>query len=69
MWYAPFGSTIARGRAIQLEDQAFQTLRSPADKELVEAAEFEQTLAAALDCRSTTTLVIARTDARAPWDW
>src|SRR5882757_2573939 len=58
----------AGAAAIQLEDQAFpKRCGHLPDKELVEAAEFEQTLAAALDCRSDDNfLVIARTDARAP---
>jgi 2-methylisocitrate lyase-like PEP mutase family enzyme len=54
--------------AIQLEDQAFpKRCGHLADKQLVDAAVFEQTLAAALDTRSDDSLlVIARTDARAP---
>jgi 2-methylisocitrate lyase-like PEP mutase family enzyme len=58
----------AGAAAIQLEDQAFpKRCGHLPDKELVEAAEFEQTLAVALDCRSDDNfLVIARTDARAP---
>jgi 2-methylisocitrate lyase-like PEP mutase family enzyme len=58
----------AGAAAIQLEDQAFpKRCGHLPDKELVDAAEFEQTLAAALDCRSDDNfLVVARTDARAP---
>ena len=58
----------AGAAAIQLEDQAFpKRCGHLPDKELVDAAEFEQTLAAALDCRSDNNfLVVARTDARAP---
>jgi 2-methylisocitrate lyase-like PEP mutase family enzyme len=54
--------------AIQLEDQAFpKRCGHLPDKQVVDAAVFEQTLAAALDTRSDDTLlVIARTDARAP---
>jgi 2-methylisocitrate lyase-like PEP mutase family enzyme len=54
--------------AIQLEDQAFpKRCGHLPDKEVVDAAVFEQTLAAALDARSDDhLLVIARTDARAP---
>jgi 2-methylisocitrate lyase-like PEP mutase family enzyme len=58
----------AGAAAIQLEDQAFpKRCGHLPDKELVDAAVFEQTLAAALDCRSDDNfLVVARTDARAP---
>jgi 2-methylisocitrate lyase-like PEP mutase family enzyme len=54
--------------AIQLEDQVFpKRCGHLSDKRVVDAAEFEQTLAAALDARSDDhLLVIARTDARAP---
>jgi 2-methylisocitrate lyase-like PEP mutase family enzyme len=54
--------------AIQLEDQVFpKRCGHLEDKHVVEAAEFEQTLAAALDARTDDDLlVIARTDARAP---
>jgi 2-methylisocitrate lyase-like PEP mutase family enzyme len=54
--------------AIQLEDQAFpKRCGHLPDKELVDAAEFERTLAAALDTRTDDNLlVVARTDARAP---
>src|ERR1700723_3825447 len=54
--------------AIQLEDQVFpKRCGHLEDKHVVDAAEFEQTLAAALDARTDTNLhVIARTDARAP---
>jgi 2-methylisocitrate lyase-like PEP mutase family enzyme len=54
--------------AIQLEDQAFpKRCGHLSDKHVVDAAVFEQTLAAALDSRSDDNLlVIARTDARAP---
>src|ERR1700744_1450867 len=54
--------------AIQLEDQVFRNRCAPLeDKHVVDAAEFEQTLAAALDARSDDNLlVVARTDARAP---
>jgi 2-methylisocitrate lyase-like PEP mutase family enzyme len=53
--------------AIQLEDQAFpKRCGHLPDKQLVDAAEFEKRLAAALDSRSDDNLlVIARTDARA----
>ncbi len=53
--------------AIQLEDQAFpKRCGHLPDKQVVDAAAFEQTLAAALDARSDDDLlVIARTDARA----
>jgi 2-methylisocitrate lyase-like PEP mutase family enzyme len=56
--------------AIQLEDQVFpKRCGHLEDKHVVEAAEFEQTLAAALDARTDDDLlVIARTDARAPLD-
>ncbi|ORV94308.1 carboxyvinyl-carboxyphosphonate phosphorylmutase [Mycobacterium interjectum] len=54
--------------AIQLEDQVFpKRCGHLPDKQIVEPAMFEQTLAAALDARSDDgLLVIARTDARAP---
>ena len=54
--------------AIQLEDQAFpKRCGHLTDKRVIDAAEFEQTLAAALDNRSDDNLlVVARTDARAP---
>jgi 2-methylisocitrate lyase-like PEP mutase family enzyme len=54
--------------AIQLEDQAFpKRCGHLHDKELIDAAVFEQTLAAALDTRSDDDLlIVARTDARAP---
>jgi 2-methylisocitrate lyase-like PEP mutase family enzyme len=54
--------------AIQLEDQEFpKRCGHLPDKRVVDAAVFEQTLAAALDTRSDDNLlVIARTDARAP---
>jgi 2-methylisocitrate lyase-like PEP mutase family enzyme len=54
--------------AIQLEDQAFpKRCGHLADKQVVDAQVFEQTLAAALDARSDDNLlVVARTDARAP---
>ncbi|WP_433733275.1 isocitrate lyase/PEP mutase family protein [Nocardia sp. CA-129566] len=54
--------------AIQLEDQAFpKRCGHLSGKEVVDAAVFERTLAAALDSRSDDKLsVIARTDARAP---
>ncbi len=54
--------------AIQLEDQVFpKRCGHLEDKHVVETAEFEQTLAAALDARTDDDLlVIARTDARAP---
>jgi 2-methylisocitrate lyase-like PEP mutase family enzyme len=54
--------------AIQLEDQVFpKRCGHLADKHVVGAAEFEQTLAAALDARTDDNmLVVARTDARAP---
>lgn len=57
----------AGAAAIQLEDQAFpKRCGHLPDKEVVNAAVFEQTLAAALDCRSDDNfLVVARTDARA----
>jgi 2-methylisocitrate lyase-like PEP mutase family enzyme len=53
--------------AIQLEDQVFpKRCGHLPDKQVVDAAVFEQTLAAALDTRSgENLLVIARTDARA----
>src|SRR3982074_383038 len=58
----------AGAAAIQLEDQAFpKRCGHLPDKELVDAAVFEQTLAAALDNRRDHNfLVVARTDARAP---
>jgi 2-methylisocitrate lyase-like PEP mutase family enzyme len=54
--------------AIQLEDQVFpKRCGHLPDKQVVDAAVFEQTLAAALDARSDDALlVVARTDARAP---
>ncbi|MBA0045114.1 isocitrate lyase/PEP mutase family protein [Mycobacteroides sp. LB1] len=54
--------------AIQLEDQAFpKRCGHLPDKQVVSAADFGQTLAAALDARSDDgLLIIARTDARAP---
>src|ERR1700739_3249686 len=54
--------------AIQLEDQAFpKRCGHLTDKHVIDAAEFEQTLAAALDTRDDDNLlVVARTDARAP---
>jgi 2-methylisocitrate lyase-like PEP mutase family enzyme len=54
--------------AIQLEDQVFpKRCGHLPDKRVVDAAVFEQTLAAALDARSDEALlVVARTDARAP---
>jgi 2-methylisocitrate lyase-like PEP mutase family enzyme len=54
--------------AVQLEDQVFpKRCGHLEDKHVVDAAEFEQTLGAALDARSDDNLlVVARTDARAP---
>jgi 2-methylisocitrate lyase-like PEP mutase family enzyme len=54
--------------AIQLEDQVFpKRCGHLAGKQVVDAAVFEQSLAAALDARSDENLlVVARTDARAP---
>jgi 2-methylisocitrate lyase-like PEP mutase family enzyme len=54
--------------AIQLEDQVFpKRCGHLPDKHVVDAAVFEQTLAAALDARSDDALlVVARTDARGP---
>jgi 2-methylisocitrate lyase-like PEP mutase family enzyme len=54
--------------AIQLEDQVFpKKCGHLPDKQVVDAAVFEQTLAAAVDARSDDNLlVVARTDARAP---
>src|SRR6201993_197971 len=54
--------------AIQLEDQVFpKRCGHLPDKQVVDAAVFEQTLVAALDARSDDSLlVVARTDARAP---
>ena len=53
--------------AIQLEDQVFpKRCGHLPDKQVVDAAVFEQTLAAALDARSDDLLIVARTDARAP---
>jgi 2-methylisocitrate lyase-like PEP mutase family enzyme len=54
--------------AIQLEDQAFpKRCGHLAGKEIIDAAAFEQNIAAALDSRSDADLlVIARTDARGP---
>jgi 2-methylisocitrate lyase-like PEP mutase family enzyme len=58
----------AGAAAIQLEDQVFpKKCGHLPDKQVVDAAVFEQTLAAAVDARSDDDLlVIARTDARAP---
>ena len=66
---ALFGCTTPPGvAAIQLEDQVFpKRCGHLPDKQVVDAATFEQTLAAALDARSDDNLlVVARTDARAP---
>ncbi len=54
--------------AIQLEDQVFpKRCGHLSDKHVVDVAQFEQTLAAALDARDDGhLLVVARTDARAP---
>ncbi len=54
--------------AIQLEDQVFpKRCGHLTDKHVIDAAEFEHTLAAALDARTDDgMLVVARTDARAP---
>ena len=54
--------------AIQLEDQVFpKRCGHLSDKHVIDAAEFEQTLAAALDARDDDNLlVVARTDALAP---
>jgi 2-methylisocitrate lyase-like PEP mutase family enzyme len=54
--------------AIQLEDQVFpKRCGHLDDKHVVDVAEFEQTLAAALDARNDENLlIVARTDARAP---
>ncbi len=54
--------------AIQLEDQVFpKRCGHLPDKQVVDSAVFERTLAAALDARSDESLlVVARTDARAP---
>jgi 2-methylisocitrate lyase-like PEP mutase family enzyme len=54
--------------AIQLEDQVFpKRCGHLTDKHVVDAAEFELTLAAALDARTDDNLlVVARTDARSP---
>jgi 2-methylisocitrate lyase-like PEP mutase family enzyme len=54
--------------AIQLEDQTLpKRCGYLSDKQVIDAAAFEQTLAAALDTRcDDNLLVIARTDARAP---
>jgi 2-methylisocitrate lyase-like PEP mutase family enzyme len=54
--------------AIQLEDQVFpKRCGHLSDKHVIDAADFEQTLAAALDARDDDNLlVVARTDARAP---
>lgn len=62
------GYESAGAAAIQLEDQAFpKRCGHLSDKEVVDAAVFEQTLAAALNARSDDNfLVVARTDARAP---
>ncbi len=58
----------AGAAAIQLEDQVFpKRCGHLAGKQVVDAAVFEQSLAAALDARSDENLlVVARTDARAP---
>jgi 2-methylisocitrate lyase-like PEP mutase family enzyme len=58
----------AGAAAIQLEDQVFpKRCGHLPDKQVVDAAAFEQTLAAALDARSDEgLLIVARTDARAP---
>ncbi|EUA01189.1 2,3-dimethylmalate lyase [Mycobacterium kansasii 824] len=59
--------------AIQLEDQVFpKRCGHLPDKRVVDAAVFEQTLAAALDARTDDgLLVVARTDARprSAWTW
>jgi 2-methylisocitrate lyase-like PEP mutase family enzyme len=54
--------------AIQLEDQVFpKRCGHLSDKHVIDAAAFEQTLAAALDTRGDDNLlIVARTDARAP---
>jgi 2-methylisocitrate lyase-like PEP mutase family enzyme len=54
--------------AIQLEDQVFpKRCGHLTDKRVVDAGEFELTLAAAVDARTDDTLlIVARTDARAP---
>lgn len=54
--------------AIQLEDQVFpKRCGHLEDKRVVDAADFERTLAAAIDARTDDNLlVVARTDARAP---
>ena len=54
--------------AIQSEDQVFpKRCGHLSDKHVIDAADFEQTLAAALDARTDDNLlVVARTDARAP---
>lgn len=54
--------------AIQLEDQVFpKRCGHLSDKHVIDAVEFERTLAAALDARDDDNLlVVARTDARAP---
>jgi 2-methylisocitrate lyase-like PEP mutase family enzyme len=59
---------VAGVAAIQLEDQVFpKRCGHLPDKQVVDAAVFEQTLAAALDARSDDDLlVVARTDARGP---
>ncbi|MEM6107276.1 isocitrate lyase/PEP mutase family protein [Mycobacterium sp. 050272] len=58
----------AGAAAIQLEDQVFpKRCGHLPDKQVVDAAVFEQTLRAALDARSDDNLlVVARTDARGP---
>src|SRR6201990_2946087 len=58
----------AGGAAIQLEDQVFpKRCGHLPDKQVVDAAVFEQTLFAALGARNDDNmLVVARTDARAP---
>jgi 2-methylisocitrate lyase-like PEP mutase family enzyme len=53
--------------AIQLEDQVFpKRCGHLAGKEVISPAEFTGKLRAALDARRTETVIIARTDARAP---
>jgi len=53
--------------AIQLEDQVFpKRCGHLAGKEVISAAEFTGKLRAALDARRAETVIIARTDARAP---
>ena len=57
--------------AIQLEDQVFpKRCGHLSDKHVIDAEEFEQTLAAALDARTDDNLlVVARTDARPRSAW